>query len=52
MVGSLKKIFIIDIALPRDIDPEIGQLENIILKDIDDLKENVIHNLQLRKKML
>ncbi len=38
-------IFMIDIALPRNIDPEINQLYNVYLYDLDDL-ENLVENNQ------
>jgi glutamyl-tRNA reductase len=40
-----KPIFFIDIAVPRDIDPDINDLDNVYLYDIDDLKEVVEENL-------
>lgn len=40
-----KPIFFIDIAVPRDIDPDINGLDNVYLYDIDDLKEVVEENL-------
>lgn len=36
------KIYMMDIALPRDIDPKINEFENIEVYDIDDLK--IIHD--------
>jgi glutamyl-tRNA reductase len=45
-----KPIFMVDIAVPRDLDPEISQLENVFLYDIDDLEGIVEANLQERKK--
>ena len=33
-----RPIFLIDIAVPRDIDPACGQLDNVYLYDIDDLE--------------
>lgn len=44
------KIFIFDIAVPRDIDPQIGQMDNVTLLDIDDLQNVVDKNLEARKK--
>jgi glutamyl-tRNA reductase len=31
-------LFIVDIAVPRDVDPEVRHLEKVILRDIDDLR--------------
>ncbi|WHY65884.1 glutamyl-tRNA reductase [Neobacillus sp. SuZ13] len=55
MVGVEKKrkgkpLFMVDIAVPRDLDPRIGELENVFLYDIDDLEGIVEANLQERKK--
>ncbi len=44
-----KPMFFIDIAVPRDIDPDVNGLENVYLYDIDDLKEVVEENLAGRK---
>jgi len=35
---SDKPLYIYDLAMPRDIDPEVGSLKNIVLKNLDDLK--------------
>ena len=43
-------LFLIDIALPRDIDPECNQVDDIYLFDIDDLKQVVGANFEERKK--
>ncbi|MFB6467957.1 glutamyl-tRNA reductase [Cytobacillus sp. Hz8] len=45
-----KPLFMVDIAVPRDLDPQISELENIFLYDIDDLEGIVEANLQERKK--
>ncbi|MCL5291620.1 MAG: glutamyl-tRNA reductase [Actinobacteria bacterium] len=45
-----KPIFLIDIALPRDIDPEVGNLYNVFLYDIDDLQSVVQSNLAERAR--
>ncbi len=53
MVSGLRKgkpLFMVDIAVPRDLDPEIAGLENMFLYDIDDLEGIVEANLQERKK--
>ena len=33
-----RPLFLIDIAVPRDIDPAAGQISNVVLHDIDDLE--------------
>jgi len=40
------RIFVIDIAVPRDFDPEISTLGNVMLNDIDNLKLIVDKNVQ------
>ncbi|MDL2207756.1 glutamyl-tRNA reductase, partial [Desulfovibrio sp. OttesenSCG-928-M16] len=45
-----KPMFFIDIAVPRDIDPDVNGLDNIYLYDIDDLKEVVEENLAHRRE--
>lgn len=44
-----RAMFFIDIAVPRDIDPDVNSLDNVYLYDIDDLKEVVEENLSARK---
>ncbi|OFW11071.1 MAG: glutamyl-tRNA reductase [Acidobacteria bacterium RIFCSPLOWO2_12_FULL_59_11] len=43
-----RPIFLIDIAVPRNIDPEVNKLDNLFLYDIDDLEGVVKSNLQER----
>jgi glutamyl-tRNA reductase len=43
-----KPMFFIDIAVPRDIDPKVNDVENVYLYDMDDLQGVVASNLQLR----
>lgn len=40
-----KPLFFIDIAVPRDIEPAVGDLENVFLYNIDDLQAVVQQNL-------
>lgn len=44
-----RPMFFIDIAVPRDIDPDVNNLDNVYLYDIDDLKEVVEENLAHRR---
>lgn len=43
-------LFLIDIAVPRDIDPASGEIDNVYLYNIDDLQDIVDGNLKSRKK--
>jgi len=45
-----KQVFIIDISVPRNIDPEINDMDNVYLYNIDDLQGVVDTNLFERKK--
>jgi glutamyl-tRNA reductase len=45
-----KPMFVIDIAVPRNVEPSVNQLDNIFLYDIDDLQEVVNANLRERMK--
>ncbi|MUT64508.1 glutamyl-tRNA reductase [Paenibacillus sp. NEAU-GSW1] len=45
-----KPLFMIDIAVPRDLDPSIAAVENVFLYDIDDLEGIVESNLEQRRK--
>jgi glutamyl-tRNA reductase len=44
-----KPMFVIDITVPRNIDPEINHIDNVYLYDIDDLQGLVNNNLMERK---
>ncbi|MDT8371530.1 MAG: glutamyl-tRNA reductase [Gammaproteobacteria bacterium] len=48
-VRKRKPIFMVDIALPRDIEPEVGQLDDIYLYCVDDLHDIIEENLQSRR---
>ena len=43
-------LFLIDIAVPRDIDPAASSLENVYLYNIDNLQDIVDENMNVRKK--
>ncbi|HOD16200.1 MAG TPA: glutamyl-tRNA reductase [Spirochaetota bacterium] len=43
-----RPLFIIDIAVPRNVDPEVVSLDNVILYNIDNLKEIADRNLENR----
>lgn len=43
-----RPIFMLDLAVPRDIDPRVGDLEDVYLYTIDDLRQVVDDNLKAR----
>ncbi len=45
-------IVIVDLALPRDIDPDARDLEGVVLRDIEDLRSVVDEGAELRKAEL
>jgi glutamyl-tRNA reductase len=45
-----RPLFFIDIAVPRDIDPEINRLTNTYVYDIDDLKSVIDENIDDRNR--
>lgn len=45
-----RPLFMIDIAVPRDLDPAAAEVGNVHLYDIDDLQGIVQSNLQLRQR--
>jgi glutamyl-tRNA reductase len=47
-----KPLFLVDIAVPRDIDPAVQKLENVYLYDIDDLEMLVRENMRVREQEL
>lgn len=44
-----KTLYLVDIALPRDIDPDCGKIDDVYLFDIDDLKQIVDENIKERQ---
>ena len=45
-----RPIFMVDIAVPRDIEPEVGTLSDIYLFTIDDLQNVVNENMESRRE--
>jgi glutamyl-tRNA reductase len=43
-----RPLFLIDIAVPRDVDPRAGEIEQVFLYNIDDLQAIVRENLEKR----
>ncbi|WP_078595151.1 glutamyl-tRNA reductase [Evansella clarkii] len=44
-----RPLFLVDIAVPRDLDPGLAEIEDVYLYDIDDLQGIVAANLEERK---
>jgi len=45
-----RPFFMVDIAVPRDIEPEVGELDDVFLYTVDDLQEVIEENLQSRRE--
>ena len=45
-----RPMFLIDIAVPRDIEPEVGELQDVFLYTVDDLKDIIDENRKARKE--
>ena len=44
-----RPLCILDIAVPRDVDPSVAELDNVFLYDLDDLQAVVASNLERRR---
>jgi glutamyl-tRNA reductase len=44
-----RPLFLVDLAVPRDVDPAVGALEDVYLYDIDDL-EALVHDNEARRR--
>jgi glutamyl-tRNA reductase len=49
-VRKHRPMFLVDLAVPRDIEPEVAELADVYLYSIDDLKDVVQGNLQSRSE--
>jgi glutamyl-tRNA reductase len=47
-----RPLFIIDIAVPRDVAPEVNELDGVYLYDIDSLQEIASESLEFRRQQL
>ncbi len=45
-----KPMFMVDLAVPRDIEPEVGQLNDVYLYTVDDLENTVEESLHSRRQ--
>ena len=44
-----KPMFMVDIAVPRDIEPEVATLDDVYLYTVDDLQEVILENMRSRE---
>ncbi len=44
-----KPVFMVDIAVPRDIEPQVGELDDVYLYSVDDLKDVIEENQRSRE---
>jgi glutamyl-tRNA reductase len=49
-VRKRRPMFMVDLAVPRDIEPEVGDLEDVYLYTVDDLEEVIQENLKSRQE--
>lgn len=45
-----RPIFMVDIAVPRDIEPEVGAMQDVYLYSVDDLKEIINEGMKSRQE--
>lgn len=45
-----RPLFLVDIAVPRDVDPRVGEMEGCFVYDVDDLQKVADQNIALRKR--
>jgi glutamyl-tRNA reductase len=43
-----RPLFLVDLAVPRDVQPEVNELENVYAYDVDDIQKVVAENTALR----
>jgi len=44
-----RPLFLIDISVPRNVDPQVGKMRNVFLYDVDDMQQVAAVNLAARK---
>jgi len=45
-----RPIFMVDLAVPRDIEPEVGELDDVYLYTVDDLRDLVAEGMRSRRE--
>jgi glutamyl-tRNA reductase len=48
--ASSNPLVVLDIAVPRDVEPAVAKISNVFLKDMDDLRSIIEQNLDKRKQ--
>ena len=51
-ITSNQKILILDLAFPRDVDERVGEMPNVTLYNLEDMKQRVNQNLDARRQKL
>jgi glutamyl-tRNA reductase len=49
---SDRPLFIIDVAVPRDVDPSVNKLEGVYLYDIDSIRSVAEQSLEVRRQQV
>ena len=49
-VRKNRPMFVVDLAIPRDVEPQVNDLKNVFLYTVDDLQVVITENLESRKK--
>ena len=52
VAGIQKPLYILDLSLPRDVSPDVGEKENITLFDIDSLQKISEESQKQKKEIL
>lgn len=50
--GERRSLLMIDLAVPRDIDPEVASIKDVYLYDMDSLQEIITEGLKLRRESM
>ena len=51
-VRKFRPLFLIDLAVPRDIDPEVGDIEEVYLYDIDTIEQIAAEGRERRSEQI
>lgn len=49
-VRKNRPMFVVDLAIPRDVEPQVNDLKNVFLYTVDDLQAVITENLESRKQ--